>query len=86
MMSSNATLEAASCRTAPVGGDQLPAACSVFPVALGFGPCSRQRLDHAPPARTFAQPYGGLLREASLPKLFPYEDEAGSGGTLPNTA
>jgi hypothetical protein len=28
MMSSNSTLEAASCRTAPVGGDRLQAACS----------------------------------------------------------
>ena len=28
MMSSNSTLEAANCRTAPVGGDRLQAACS----------------------------------------------------------
>ena len=45
------------------------------PVAPGFGPCSRHRLDRAPPARICAQPYGGLLREASLPKLFPSDIE-----------
>jgi hypothetical protein len=58
MMSSNSTLESVSCRTAPVGGDRLPAACSAVPVAPGFRPCSRHRLDHAPQARICAQPYG----------------------------
>jgi hypothetical protein len=40
MVSSDENLEAASCRTAPVGGDRLPAACSAVPVAPPMLTCS----------------------------------------------
>jgi len=45
------------------------AACLPVPVAPGFGPCSRHRPDHAPPAELARSHTEGFF--ASLPKLFP---------------
>jgi hypothetical protein len=48
------------------------AVCLAVPVTPEFGPCSRHRADHATPARTRAQPYGGLLGQPpeALPECY----------------